>query len=131
MDKKAPLTCAVRNSHNGWGLLAVVRGLYVLVGVISGQKTWPLYGVEGWPRNRGFVSTDFYSDTIGTKVSGRYRRSGRLSGVVVKRGSTVVAQLKKKQFSKSLWIRWQSMNKGKNGAKKECSHTKSEKNDIG
>ena len=34
----------------------------------------------------------YYSkgDAIGTKVSVRYRRSGRLSGVVVKRGSTVV-----------------------------------------
>ena len=33
----------------------------------------------------------YYSkgDAIGTKVSVRYRRSGRLSGVVVKRGSTV------------------------------------------
>ena len=47
----------IRISQNGWGLLAVARGRYVLVGVISGRKTRPLYGVEGWPRNRGFVST--------------------------------------------------------------------------
>ena len=44
----------------------------------------------------------YYSkgDAIGTKVSVRYRRSGRLSGVVVKRGSTVQLFLeKKRQFS--------------------------------
>ena len=29
-------------------------------------------------------------DAVGTKVSGRHRQGGRLSGVVVKRGSTVV-----------------------------------------
>ena len=45
------------HSQNGWGLLAVARGRYVLAGVISGRRTRPLYGVEGWPRNRGFVST--------------------------------------------------------------------------
>ena len=38
---------------------------------------------------QGFLKYCFDSNTIGTKVSGRYRRSGRLSGVVVKRGSTV------------------------------------------
>ena len=58
----------------------------VLVGVILGRKTRPLYGVEGWPRNRGSVSTIYYS---GTKVNVCYRRSGHLSRVVVKRGSTV------------------------------------------
>ena len=36
-----------------------------------------------------FLKYYFDSNTIGTKVSGRYRKRGRLSGVVVKRGSTV------------------------------------------
>ena len=34
-------------------------------------------------------------DAFGTKVSGRYRESGRLSGVVVKRGSTVMVRNKR------------------------------------
>ena len=42
--------CAVRPSRNGWDLLAIVRGCYVLVGVILGQKSLPLYKVGGWPR---------------------------------------------------------------------------------
>ena len=37
--------------------LAVVWGCYVLVGIISGRETWPLYGAERWPRNRGFLCT--------------------------------------------------------------------------
>ena len=67
-------------------MLAIARGRYVSVGVISGR---PLYGIEGWPRNRGFVSTISIMTRSGTKVSVLYRRSGRLIGVVVKRGSTV------------------------------------------
>ena len=39
---------------------------------------------------QGFLMYYSKGDAIGTKVSVRYRRSGRLSGVVVKRGSTVV-----------------------------------------
>ena len=38
---------------------------------------------------RGFLMYYSKGDAIGTKVSVRYRRSGRLSGVVVKRGSTI------------------------------------------
>ena len=45
---------------------------------------------RGVAAKQGFRYYYFYSDAIGTKVSVRYRRSGRLSGVVVKRGSTVV-----------------------------------------
>ena len=37
--------------------LVVRRGQIVLVGIIWGRKWWPLYGVEGWPRNRGFLCT--------------------------------------------------------------------------
>ena len=37
----------------------------------------------------GFLMYFTKGDAIGTKVSVRYRESGRLSGVVVKRGSTV------------------------------------------
>ena len=40
---------------------------------------------------QGFLMYYSKGDAIGTKVSVRYRRSGRLSGVVVKRGSTVLA----------------------------------------
>ena len=39
---------------------------------------------------RGFLMYCSKGDAIGTKVSVRYRESGRLLGVVVKRGSTVV-----------------------------------------
>ena len=39
---------------------------------------------------QGFLMYNSKGDAIGTKVSVRYRRSGRLSEVVVKRGSTVV-----------------------------------------
>ena len=38
---------------------------------------------------RGFLMYYSKGDAIGTRVSVRYRRSGRLSEVVVKRGSTV------------------------------------------
>ena len=31
-----------------------------------GPETWPLYGVEGWPHIRGFVSTVLYGDAFGT-----------------------------------------------------------------
>jgi hypothetical protein len=65
------------------------RGQYVLVSIIWGHNMWPLYGVEGWPPTRGFLSTILYGDAIRTKVSGRYRQGGRSSGVAVKRGSTV------------------------------------------
>ena len=58
-----------------------------------GAKTWPLYGVEGWPQIRGFLSTILYGDAVGTKVSGRFRQGGRSSGVAVKKGSTVYACL--------------------------------------
>ena len=39
---------------------------------------------------QGFLMYYSKGDAIGTRVSVRYRRSGRLSEVVVKRGSTVV-----------------------------------------
>ena len=39
---------------------------------------------------QGFLNYYSDSDAIGIKVSVRYRRSGRTSGVVVERGSTVV-----------------------------------------
>ena len=86
-----------------------MRGQYVLVSIIWGHNTWPLYGVEGWPPTRGFLSTILYGDAIGTKVSGRYRQGGRPSGVAVKRGSTVRKginlahiQVNLKNYSRSL-----------------------------
>ena len=42
-------------------------------------------GPEIWLHVRGFVSTVSYGDAFRTKVSGRYREGGRLSGVTVKR----------------------------------------------
>ena len=39
---------------------------------------------------QGFLMYYSKCDAIGTRVSVRYRRSGRLSEVVVKRGSTVL-----------------------------------------
>ena len=39
---------------------------------------------------QGFLMYYTKGDAIGTKVSVRYRESGRLSGVVVKRGFTVI-----------------------------------------
>ena len=45
--------------------------------------------IERWPLNRGFLSTILKGDAVGTNASGHYRESGRLSGVAVKRGSTV------------------------------------------
>ena len=47
---------------------------------------------------QGFLMYYSKGDAIGTKVSVRYRRSGRLSGVVVKRGSTVVPNFRGAQF---------------------------------
>ena len=41
---------------------------------------------------RGFLMYCSKGDAIGTKVSVRYRESGRLLGVVVKRGSTVLGE---------------------------------------
>ena len=43
---------------------------------------------------QGFLMYNSKGDAIGTKVSVRYRRSGRLSEVVVKRGSTVYSRSK-------------------------------------
>ena len=46
--------------------------------------------IERWPPNRGFLSTILNGDAVGTKARGR-REGGRLSGVAVKRGSTVTS----------------------------------------
>ena len=69
-----------------WVELAVVRGHFVLMGIIWAQN---VSGVEGWPQIRGFFNTILNGDAVGTKVSVRYREGGRSSEVVVKRGSTV------------------------------------------
>ena len=53
------------------------------------RKSCPLYGVERWPQNRGFLSTILNGDAVGTKVSVHHRQGSRSSEVVVKRGSTV------------------------------------------
>ena len=51
---------------------------------------------------QGFLMYYSKGDAIGTKVSVRYRRSGRLSGVVVKRGSTVLLSVNLKKQGISL-----------------------------
>ena len=56
---------------------------FCIVGIIWGKKMWPLYGVERWPPNRGFLCTILNSNAVGTKVSGRLRQGGRPSGVVI------------------------------------------------
>ena len=45
---------------------------------------------RGVAAKQGFLMYYSKGDAIGTRVSVRYRRSGRLSEVVVKRGSTVI-----------------------------------------
>ena len=50
-----------------------MRGRFVLMGITWGKK---IYGVEGWPQIRGFLSTILYGDAVGTKVSGHYRQGG-------------------------------------------------------
>ena len=42
----------------------------------------------------GFLSTILYGDAVGAKVSGHYRQDGHSSGVVVKRGSTILGKAK-------------------------------------
>ena len=49
---------------------------------------------RGVAAKQGFLMYYSKGDAIGTKVSVRYRRSGRLSEVVVTRGSTVYVLLK-------------------------------------
>jgi hypothetical protein len=48
---------------------------------------------RGVAAKQGFLMYYTKGDAIGTKVRVRYRESGRLSGVVVKRGSTVYVEL--------------------------------------
>ena len=51
--------------HNHFSL-AVRWGHILLVGIIWGGKARPLYRVEGWPRNRGFLCT-IYTKGIATE----------------------------------------------------------------
>ena len=81
--------CCAKNLIHVMGKVGRKVGLICIGEYLSGRKSRPLYGVEGWPRSRGFLCTILRAMQSGTKVSVRYRRSGRLSGVVVKRGSTV------------------------------------------
>ena len=64
-------------------------GRYVMFAYSWDCKSCPLYGVERWPRNRGFLSTILNGDAVGTEVSVRHRQCGRSSEIVVKRVSTV------------------------------------------
>ena len=75
--------------HYRW-VAGHLRGRFVLFGVVWDLRMWPL--CRGWPdsRKRGFLSTILNGDAVGTKVNGRYRQGGRLSGVAVKRSSTVL-----------------------------------------
>ena len=54
-----------------------------------GPKMVAVIRSRGAAAEQGFFMYYTKGDAIGTKVSVRYRESGRLSGVVVKRGSTV------------------------------------------
>ena len=53
---------------------------------------------RGVAAKQGFLMYYTKGDVIGTKVRVRYRESGRLSGVVVKRGSTVYIKLKMQTY---------------------------------
>ena len=55
-----------------------------------GIKEQSLYGIEGWSLFRGCFTTRVHVAAIRTRVSGRYKAAGCSSGVVVKRGFTVV-----------------------------------------
>ena len=67
-----------------------MRGNFVLISIIWGLERQPLYRVERWLQNRGFLKS---GDAVGTKVSVRNRQGGHYSGVAVKRGSTVFSVL--------------------------------------
>ena len=82
--------CCAKNLIHVMGKVGRKAGLICMVINSRGRKSRPLYGIEGWPRSRLFLCTILKAMQSGTKVSVRYRRSGRLSGVVVKRGSTVL-----------------------------------------
>ena len=60
----------------------------------SGHHLGPGRAAVIWSRGvavkQGFLMYYTKGNAIGTKVSVRYRESGCLSGVVVKRGSTVI-----------------------------------------
>ena len=73
---------------------ALMSSPYVLFAYNWDRESCPLYGVDRWPRNRGFLSTIPKNDAVGTKVSVRHRRGGHSSEVGVKRGSTVYCSLK-------------------------------------
>ena len=49
---------------------------------------------RGVAAKQGFIMYYTKGVAIGTEVSVRYRESGRLSGVVVKKGSTVVVSVR-------------------------------------
>ena len=55
-----------------------------------GPKMVAIIPSRGVATKQGLLMYYTKGDTIGTKVSVRYRESSDLSGVVVKRGSTVV-----------------------------------------
>ena len=71
------------------GLAGRCAGSLCIGGRHFGSEDAAVVRSRGVAAKQGFRQYYFYSDAIGTKVSVRYRRSGRLSGVVVKRGSTV------------------------------------------
>ena len=64
-------------------------GLICISEYSSGPEIAAVIRSRGVAAKQGFLMYYSKGDAIGTKVSVRYRRSGRLSGVVVKRGSTV------------------------------------------
>ena len=73
------------NSGRSWPAGSICIGEHYL-----GPEIAAVIRSRGVAAKQGFLMYYSKGDAIGTRVSVRYRRSGRLSEVVVKRGSTVV-----------------------------------------
>ena len=83
--------------HARRGLIAGRKAGSICIGEhYLGQAIAAVIRSRGVAAKQGFLMYNSKGDAIGTKVSVRYRRSGRLSEVVVKRGSTVLCV---KEFS--------------------------------
>ena len=81
--------CWAKNLLHVMGKVGRKAGVNLYWGVLVGPEIAAVIRSRGVAAKQGFLMYYSKGDAIGTKVSVRYRRSGRLSGVVVKRGSTV------------------------------------------
>ena len=78
------------HAHARRGLIAGRKAGSICIGEhYLGPEIAAVIRSRGVAAKQGFLMYYSKGDAIGTRVSVRYRRSGRLSEVVVKRGSTV------------------------------------------